>query len=142
MFAFKKSNVKPEVPVIKTLPATASTTYKIGDALVLTGGKLAKATGTTIPRYICACNYSAPAQDPEDIAVNLIAPGMEWDTTFAADASSVTEGSKVTIHTDAAQVTATTTSGIVTILKKYGDGKSGTAVRVTFDGAVPAAAAG
>ena len=133
MFSFKKSNMKPEVPVIKTLPTTASTTYSIGDALVLTGGKLVKATGTTIPEYICACNYVAPATGNEDIAVYLIAPGMEWETTFAADASAVAEGSKVTIHTDAAQVTATTTSGIVKILKKYGTGASGTAVRVTFD---------
>ena len=133
MFSFKKSNMKPEVPVIKTLPTTASTTYSIGDALVLTGGKLVKATGTTIPEYICACNYVAPATGNEDIAVYLIAPGMEWDTTFAADASAVAEGSKVTIHTDASQVTATTTSGIVKILKKYGTGASGTAVRVTFD---------
>lgn len=132
MFSFKKSNMKPEVPVIKTLPTTASTTYNIGDALVLTSGKLVKATGTTVPQYICACNYAAPAENPEDIAVYLIAPGMEWDTTFAADATAVGEGSKVTIHTDAAQVTATTTSGIVTILKKYGTGASGTAVRVSF----------
>ena len=102
MFSFKKSNMKPEVPVIKTLPTTASTTYSIGDALVLTGRKLVKATGTTIPEYICACNYVAPATGNEDIAVYLIAPGMEWDTTFAADASAVAEGSKVTIHTDAA----------------------------------------
>ena len=42
MFSFKKSNTKPEVPVIKTLPSTASTTYKVGDALVLSAGALIK----------------------------------------------------------------------------------------------------
>ncbi len=132
MFSFKKSNTKPEVPVIKTLPSTASTTYNVGDALVLSAGALIKATGTTKPEYICACNYVAPAVGMEPIAVYLITPGMEWETTFAADASAVTAGSSVTIHTDGAQVTATTTSGVAKILEKHGSGAVGTAVTVTF----------
>ena len=68
----------------------------------------------------------------EPIAVYLITPGMEWETTFAADASAVTAGSSVTIHTDGAQVTATTTSGVAKILEKHGSGAVGTAVTVTF----------
>lgn len=132
MFSFSKANTKPEVPLIKTLPSTASTSYKIGDALVLSNGALVKATGTTVPQYICACNYDAPATGNEDIAAYLITPGHEYVTTFAADASAVTEGSKVTIHTDAAQITATTTGGVVQILKKHGTGKEGTAVTVVF----------
>ncbi len=132
MFSFSKANTKPEVPLIKTLPSTASTSYKIGDALVLSNGALVKATGTTVPQYICACNYDAPATGNEDIATYLITQGHEYVTTFAADASAVTEGSKVTIHTDAAQVTATTTGGVVQILKKHGTGKEGTAVTVVF----------
>ena len=131
-FRFRKSNTKPEVPVIKTMSTKASTTYKIGDALILSGGVLDKATGTAEPQYICAQNYSAPASGMEDIAVYLITPGQEYDTTFAADASAITEGSKVTIHTDAAQITATITSGSVMILKKHGSGAAGTAVTVRF----------
>lgn len=121
MFAFIKSNTKPGFPIIKTLPSKASTTYKIGDALVMSGGVLEKATGTTSPQYICACNYEAPASVQEDIAVYLIDPMHEYETTFSADPNSINEGDKVTIHTDAAQVTATTTSGIVTVLKKIGN---------------------
>lgn len=132
MFAFYKSNTKPEVPVIKTLPTTASTSYKIGDALVLSGGKLVKATGTTVPEYICAADYDAPATDMEPIPAYLITPGHEYLTTFAADGSAVTEGSKVTIHTDAAQITATTSSGIVQVVKKLGTGAVGTEAIVRF----------
>ena len=132
MFSFVKSNTKPEVPVIKTMPSKASTTYKVGDALVLSAGVMTKATGTTKPDYICACNYEAPAAGNEPIAVYQITPGMEWNTTFAADAFAVTEGSSVTIHTDSAQVTATTTSGVAKILKKHDTGATGTAVTVTF----------
>lgn len=132
MFGFAKSNTKPEVPVIKTLPTTASAEYKIGDALVLSAGGLIKATGTTKPEYIAAANYKAPDTAMEPLPVYLITPGMEWETTFAADATAVTEGSKVTIHTDGAQVTATATGGVAQILKKYGTGAVGTKATVMF----------
>ena len=42
------------------------------------------------------------------------------ETTCAADASAVKAGSKVTIHTDAAQVTATTTGGVFMLLSAGG----------------------
>ena len=132
MFAFRKSNTHPVAPIIKTLPSKASTTYKVGDALVLSGGVLDKATGGTKPDYICACNYTAPATGMVPIAVYLISPGSEWDTTFSAAATSVNEGAVVTINTDAAQVTATTTGGVAKILKKHGTGASGEGVTVTF----------
>lgn len=132
MFAFRKSNTHPVAPIIKTLPSKASTTYKLGDALVLSGGFLDKATGGTKPEYICACNYVAPAEDMEPIAVYLISPGSEWDTTFSAAATSINEGDVVTINTDAAQVTATATGGVAKILKKHGTGASGEGVTVSF----------
>lgn len=132
MFAFRKSNTHPVAPIIKTLPSKASTTYKLGDALILSGGFLDKATGGTKPEYICACNYVAPAEDMEPIAVYLISPGSEWDTTFSAAATSINEGDVVTINTDAAQVTATETGGVAKILKKHGTGASGEGVTVTF----------
>ena len=119
MFYFVKSNTKPEVPVIKTLPTTASTEYKIGDALILSAGGLIKATGTTKPGYIAAADYSAPATGMEPLPAYLIAPGMEWET-------------KVTIHTDGAQVTATATGGVAQILKKHGTGTAGTKATVMF----------
>lgn len=132
MFSFVKSNTKPEVPVIKTLPTTASTSYKIGDALILSAGGLILATGGVKPEYIAAANYTAPAEKMEPLPAYLIAPGMEWETTFAADASAVTEGTKVTIHTDGAQVTATSEKGVAQILKKHGTGAAGTKATVTF----------
>ena len=132
MFAFRKSNTHPVAPIIKTLPSKASTTYKLGDALILSGGFLDKATGGTKPEYICACNYVAPAEEMEPIAVYLISPGSEWDTTFSAAATSIDEGDVVTINTDAAQVTATATGGVAKILKKHGTGASGEGVTVTF----------
>ena len=113
-FSFNESYIKPNSPITIMLQAKASTTYNIGDALNFTGGVLEKATGM------------------KKIPVVPANAGQLYKTTFAADASAVTEGSKVTIHTDAAQVTATTTSGVATIVKKYGTGASGTACLVKF----------
>ena len=132
MFSFLKSFIEPNSPITEFLQAKASTTYNIGDALNFTGGVLEKATGTTAPTHICGAYYVAPASGMKTIPVTPVNPGQQYETTFAADATSVTEGSKVTIHTDAAQVTATTTSGVATIVKKYGTGASGTKCLVKF----------
>ena len=131
-FSFNESYIKPNSPITIMLQAKASTTYNIGDALNFTGGVLEKATGTTAPTHICSAYYVAPATGMKKIPVVPANAGQLYKTTFAADASAVTEGSKVTIHTDAAQVTATTTSGVATIVKKYGTGASGTACLVKF----------
>jgi len=132
MFDFVKSNIYPNAAVTVLKQAKASTTYAEGDVLNFTGGVLEKATGTTAPTHICASKYVAPASGMKEIAVIPLNGGQIYKTTFAADASSVTDGSKVTIHSDAAQVTATTTSGVATIVKKLGTGASGTEVLVKF----------
>jgi len=45
---------------------------------------------------------------------------------------SVAIGTAVTIHTDGAQITATTTNGVATITKKLGIGAAGTEALVRF----------
>jgi len=132
MFSFIKSNIYPNAGVTVMIPSKASTTYAEGDALNFTGGVAEKATGTTAPTHICACKYVAPASGMKAIAVVPVNSGQIYKTTFAADASAVAEGSKVTIHSDAAQVTATTTSGVATIVDKLGSGDTGTEVLVKF----------
>ena len=72
------------------------------------------------------------ATDDSGDAEYPVLEGFEFDTTFAADGSSIKVGDKVTIHTDSAQVTATTTSGVFTVLEKLGSGELGTAVRGKF----------
>lgn len=132
MFKLYRSNGRPNGSDIDYKPAKAGVTYSDGDALVFTGGALEKATGTTAPTHISAAEYAAPAANPDALAVYPVLPGMWFKTTFAADASAVAEGSRVTIHTDAAQVTATTASGVATIQRKTGDGMAGTGVLVSF----------
>lgn len=128
MFKFLRNNANSNMPAIKMMPTTASTSYAVGDALALSSGALVKATGTTKPEFICAAKYTAPATGMEDIAVYPVYETQEWETTLSADGASLVPGNKVTIHTDGAQVTATTTSGVAEIVSLDGTGEGDTVV--------------
>mgnify|MGYP004661976173 FL=1 len=118
------------VPGIEYLPAGAITP-KVGMALVQTNGQLALATGANAPTYISMCEKDRACTAGEIIPVIRVGKDMILETTFAAAATSVKLGSKVTLHTDGLQVTATTTSGVAEVV--YMDGTaSGSMCRVRF----------
>lgn len=118
------------VPGIEYLPAGAITP-KVGMALVQTNGQLALATGANAPTYISMCEKDRACTAGEIIPVIRVGKDMILETTFAAAAASVKLGSKVTMHTDGLQVTATTTSGVAEVV--YMDGTaSGSMCRVRF----------
>lgn len=118
------------VPGIEYLPVGAITP-KVGMALVQTNGQLALATGANAPTYISMCEKDRACTAGEIIPVIRVGKDMILETTFAAAAASVKLGSKVTLHTDGLQVTATTTSGVAEVV--YMDGTaSGSMCRVRF----------
>lgn len=132
MFGFYRANGRKNAPAIITVPSTASTSYHVGDALVLTSGAATKAGATVKPTHICAQEYVAPASGNQPIAVYPVLDGYEWITTFAAAPTGIVAGSKVTLHTDSAQVTATTASGVAEVVDMYGATASGDEVIVKF----------
>ena len=132
MFEFLRMNNSAVVaPAIKQLQAANNVAYAVGDALVLAAGVLSKATGATKPTHIAAQKYPSTASAGK-IAVYPINSDMEFKTKFAADGTAIVAGNLVTIHTDAAQITATTTSGVATVLEKIGTGAIGTEAIVKF----------
>lgn len=126
MFKIAKMRTLAE-RAIEVYAPTADEPIALGEALVLTTGKLTKCAATATPEYI-----ARSAGTNKAIAVNRVLEEDIFETTFAADASAVNEGSKVTLHTDGAQVTATTTNGVFYITKKLGTGASGTKVQGMF----------
>lgn len=114
------------------LPATGSTAPSIGLALVLTSGKLAKCGATTKPQYICMRQEAAAVAAGTLIPVIKVEPDMVFECTNSASLSGVAIGAKVTLNTDGLQVTATTTSGVATIVDKDGDA-AGSRVLVRFE---------
>lgn len=118
------------IPGIEYLPAGAITP-KVGMALTQTGGNLALASGTAAPTYISMCEKDSACTAGEIIPVIRVEKDMILETTFAAAATSIKLGNKVTLHTDGLQVTATTTDGVAEVV--YMDGTaSGSMCRVRF----------
>ena len=125
------------VPGIEYLPAGAITPQggmarvQANGQQVQANGQLALATGANAPTYISMCEKDRACTAGEIIPVIRVGKDMILETTFAAAAASVKLGSKVTLHTDGLQVTATTTSGVAEVV--YMDGTaSGSMCRVRF----------
>ena len=93
---------------------------QVGMAMVLSGGLLVKATGTTKPTYICVTQRHAAVVQGELIQVTPCTAAAVYETEFAVAAASIKLGSKVTIHTDAMSVTATTEGGIAEVVAMDG----------------------
>lgn len=105
----------------------------VGMALAMSSGHLVKATGTTKPTYISMTDATV-ATDGDLVPVVRVDSGVIYETTNTAALSSVGIGAKVTLHTDALQVTATTSSGVAEIVSKdaAADAGAGGIVRVRF----------
>lgn len=127
MFSLLRAD-KGNNPAIKEM-AVAAATYGIGEVLAESNGLLTKVTGTVKPAYV-SCGVGTKASG-DILAVNPIYKDMEFTTTLAASGA-LKVGEKVTIHSDSAQVTATTTSGVATLLEITGTA-SGSKVVVKFE---------
>lgn len=131
MFDFYYSQVQPNSPVTMELPTTASETYKVGETLKIATGALTKASGTDVPTYVSCANYVAPASGQKKLPVCKINPVQIYRVPLQAAGTSLVVGDKVTIHTTGLEVTATTTSGVATILEIEGTAV-GNKVKVHF----------
>ena len=85
-----------------------------GQALVLSSGKLVKATGK--PTFIALASGAANAE----IAVGRVEPNQIYEVPVTAAPTSLAVGAKVTVATDGLGVTATTTDGVAEIVDLNG----------------------
>lgn len=115
------SNEEGRVTPWEYLPCSAITP-KIGMALVMSSGKLAIATGTTKPTYICMAEYDAAVTAGTIVPVIRVEPDEIFEVTNSASLSGVNVGQKVTLHaSNGLQITGTTTSGVAEIVYKEAD---------------------
>lgn len=89
------------------LPCTPSTTYTVGEALVVTNGALAAAKGDVQAKYVAAETYVAPSTGARRLKCYRITPDMLFEATLAAYGATVKVGAKVTFGTDGLTLTAT-----------------------------------
>ena len=102
-------------------PAGAIQNLEPGTLLYLNAGKLAVAGGTTKPQFIA--HHTGTTVANQIIAVEKIKESTIYETTCSAAFTSINVGNKVTTATNGLTVTATTDSGIATVV-----GFDGTAI--------------
>ena len=120
------------VPPWEEYPATGSTKPDIGLALVLSSGKLVKCTGTTKPTHICMMEAPAALTAGTMVPVIAVQPDIVFEVKNQASLNGVDIGQAVTIHTDGLQITATTSSGVATIVDKVPGTGTGNKTLVKF----------
>ena len=110
----KIENARMNVPSPAYYDVTAGEAVAIGEALVLTAGKLTKCGATTKPEFIAMGDKAAAAEDRK-LADARCAPNQIYAVPVTAAPTSLKAGDKVTLNTDGLQVTATTANGVVTV---------------------------
>lgn len=130
MFAPKKRNALTDALVY--LPVTAAEAVALGEALVLTSGKLTKCGAAVAPTFIAmgACT-GAEATAGKLIPALRVSKEVTYETELTAAYSGIAAGAKVTLAATGLGITATTTNGVAEIVDW--DGKAvGDKVRVRF----------
>lgn len=107
MFKIAKRDIA-DVEPMTVLPTKSGETYTLGEALLLGADGLVKCTATKRPQFICV----GVATDT-GLPVSPVPRSTVYEVPYA---EKPTAGTKVTLNTDALQVTATTTSGVFTVL--------------------------
>lgn len=125
----KIENARINVPEPEYLDVTTAEAVSEGEALVLTSGKLTKCGATVAPQFIAMASLAADAEK-RTIAVCRVEKNQVYEVPVSAAPTSLNVGDKVTLNTDGLQVTATTTSGVVTIVSLNGAAAAGDKVVV------------
>jgi hypothetical protein len=84
----------------------------VGEALKVVNGRLTKAGPTDTPEFISQRTQAAEATAKTPLPVIRVTELDEYETTSTAAVPATSVGAKVTLHTDGAQVTNTTASGV------------------------------
>lgn len=114
------------------LPSTAGESYFCGEALSLNAGKLTKCAASVKPEFICCEDYTAPASDNRALTAEPVSAEMIFEVPVNASPASLVAGSKVTLHTDALCVTATTANGVATVTDTCNASSAGDKIQVCF----------
>ena len=113
----KIQNAGRNVPEIEKLQKLSSSTIKAGEALFIEDGFAKACPVTTVPTHIA---FADAAYGTNDVICYPISGDMLFETTINASPSGVYVGSKVTLGKDSGSssvcVTATTTSGVATVV--------------------------
>ena len=131
LIKIQNSGVNVPEPMLLKKPSTL--VVKIGEALIITDGLLAKCPATTVPTHI---SLSDGVYGDTKVAVFEVNSNMIFETTVNADPTLLMIGQKVTIANapdgSATRVSATTASGVATIVDLMDAENIGDKINVKF----------
>lgn len=87
----------------------------LGEALVLTSGRLTKCGATATPQFIAVKTQALEATSVTPLPVERVREDVEYSVDSMATVAVTLIGTKVTLHTDGLLITATTSSGVFEI---------------------------
>ena len=129
----KIQNSGRNVPEPEKLKKLSSITITAGEALVLDDGEITSCPSTATPTYIA---FAAASEESESVVCYPVSRDMLFETTVNASPTALAVGSKVTIGKDSdgcsVCVSATTASGVATIVNLDGAAQVGDKVTVKF----------
>lgn len=125
----KIENGRQNVPEPEYLDVKSGEAVEIGEALVLSSGVLTKCGATAAPQYI-AMGAVAGSATKREIAACRVEKNQVFEVPVTDAPAELVPGAKVRLHTDAMQVTATTTDGVVTVVALNGATKAGDLITV------------
>lgn len=114
MFKIAKMHTGKQRP-FEYYEGTANEAIVLGEALVLSSGKLTKCAVTATPEFISMGSGTGVA-----IPVVRVMEDDVYSAPLSASGASLNVGDKVTLHTTGTDVTATTTSGVFEITQING----------------------
>ena len=127
----KIENGRQNVPEPEYLDVAASEAVAIGEALVLSAGKLTKCGPTATPTHISMGEVSASATK-RNIAACRVEPNQVYEVECSAVPAALVPGDKVTLTGDALGVTATKDSGVAKVVALNGAAAAGDKITVRF----------
>lgn len=110
----KIENGRMNVPEPVYHDVTDAEAVEYGEALVLTSGKFTKCGAKVKPTHIAMGSVAADATK-RTLAAARVEENQLYEVPITAAPTGLVAGSKVTLHTDGLQVTATTTDGVITV---------------------------
>ena len=117
-----------QTPPLEYRQAAAEETVVLGEALVTNAaGLLTKCGATAKTEYVAA----GPQDEQDMVPVVRVQDYQVWRTQLSAAGADLKPGSKVTLDADGLRVTATTESGVASIVALEGTAE-GESVRVRF----------
>ena len=75
----------------ETLPAPDGATFKVGTALVIDGGSLKKATGSTKPTHVCMEDVTTTVAG-QKVHVERVRPDTVYETELSVASAAIAEG--------------------------------------------------